>query len=115
DGVARLVIPRRAPRTPLVVPDKRSADPGPPYPKGVAWRRLITTSSRHNFSLGLWVPASAGTTAYLWRDPHPRNPSQPGSSAASSTRWRLFHQITDGMLALHCQTGLVTCQSTDRR
>ncbi|MEZ0048275.1 DHA2 family multidrug resistance protein [Bradyrhizobium sp. USDA 327] len=46
---------------------------------------------------------------------HPNSSSQPKSSTAANTRSRLFHQITGGMSMLHCQTGLVICQSTAQR
>src|SRR5215813_8298524 len=40
---------------------------------------------------------------------------QPRSSTANRMRSRLFHQITGGMLFAACQTGVVICQSTDKR
>ncbi len=44
-----------------VVPDKRSADPGP-ITTGLGLAKARTPISRHNHGLWLWVPAFAGTT-----------------------------------------------------
>ena len=44
-----------------------------------------------------------------------RRSRQPRSSIARKMRSKWCHQIPDGMLWAACQTGIVICQSTDRR
>src|SRR5471030_2605679 len=48
-------------------------------------------------------------------DRHPSNWRQSKSSTARKIRSRLFHQITAGMLAPACQTGVMIRHRTERR
>ncbi|MHC2583397.1 EmrB/QacA subfamily drug resistance transporter [Bradyrhizobium diazoefficiens] len=97
-----------------VVLDKRSADPGPITPgrslaKTRDYQLRATTSPWGN---GSWLSPGRQQVCSV---AYPNNSSHPRSSTAIITRSRLFHQISGGMLMLHCQTGPVMCQSTDRR
>ncbi len=78
---------------------------------GPNWATRILPSGRTLSSLlnRTWGGALAHRLAHSSSSRHPR------SSTARWMRSKLFHQITVGMLAAACQTGVVMCQSADRR
>ena len=88
---------------------------------GRTWRAVL----RLMFNKGLVsAPLQSPASAFRCASPTPRQclirhavrrSRQPRSSIARKMRSKWCHQIPDGMLWAACQTGIVICQSTDRR